>query len=121
MHQAMKPEHWPPLLKQLAKVNGQRHQGTIRTSAFMVHTLVRNADYNVWMFNAGKNVYEEIGVYTFVGEDSLSYQFHEVESKLSNIEIHDITLPKICDDRYFFQSIIPPKGDSDDEPEQTSK
>lgn len=100
----MKPEHWPPLLKQLEIVNSHRHVGTIRSGIFMIHTMLKQFVYTIYIYNAEKDFFEKIGKYRFIDEDSLSYRFAEVESTLSNIDIHEITLPKICSDRYFFQA-----------------
>lgn len=100
----MKPEYWPPLIKQLESVNAHRHVGTIISGMFMIHTLLKEYIYTVHIYNADKDIFETIGKYKFVGEDALSYQFEEVETALSNVDIHMITLPKICCDRYFFQA-----------------
>lgn len=100
-----KPDDWPPLLKQLAIVNNSRHAGTIKSSAFIIHTLVKQYEYTIYIYNPSKNIFENIGNYRYLGEDSLNYRFIEVKSNLSNIEWTTITLPKMCDDRYFFQAI----------------
>jgi hypothetical protein len=95
---------WPPLLQQLGIVNKRKHAGTIKASAIVIHTMVRNYTYEIYMYNVSKDIWENIGTYKFIGEDALNYQFEEVESKLSNIEFKTITLPKTMDDRYFFRA-----------------
>ena len=106
-----KPEYWTPLLKQLEIVNRQRHSGTIKSAAVMIHTLVKQYIYTIYIYNASKQIFECIGDYRFIGDDSLNYKFEEVNSKLSNIDFHEITLPKMVDDRYFFQANNSIQGD----------
>lgn len=107
-------EKWTPLMKQFATVNAQKHMGTIKSGAIVIHTLVKQCLYNVYMYNITKGIYEMLGTYRFIGEDSLNYKFEEVGSPLSNIEYHEITLPKPCDDRYFFQYMIQHNEEDDD-------
>lgn len=99
-----KPDAWPPLLRQLEVVNQRKHAGTIKSSAFVIHTMIKNYRYEIYMYNASKDIFENIGTYAFIGEDSLNYLFEEVETKLSNVEFSMITLPKMLDDRYFFRA-----------------
>lgn len=103
----LRPTAWNPLLKQYEIVNSRRHLGTIKSGMIIIHTLVKETEYIIFIFNASKDVFEKLGRYRFMGEDALNYQFEEIESSMSHIDFKTITLPKICDDRYFFMSIQP--------------
>lgn len=102
----LRPTAWVPLLKQYEIVNSRRHLGTIKSGPIVIHTLVKETEYIIFIFNASKDVFEKLGRYRFTGEDALNYQFEEIESAMSNVDFKTITLPKMCDDRYFFVSKV---------------
>lgn len=99
------PEGWPDAIKNMSTENGRKHSGTIKTGAIVYHTMVPSYLYGIYVFNASKGIFEYLGEYMFIREDSLSYLFKEVKSELSNIEVHEITILKMLDDRVFFQAL----------------
>lgn len=101
----LRPTAWDPLLKQYAIVNSRRHLGTIKSGPIVIHTLVKETEYIIFVYNASKDIFEKLGRYRFTDEDALNYQFEEIESSMSHIDFKIITLLKMCDDRYFFASV----------------
>ena len=106
-HNFLLPAAWGPLLKQYEMVNSRRHLGTIKSGPIVIHTLVKETEYIIFVYNASKDMFEKLGRYRFIGEDGLNYQFEKIESSMSmlHVDFKTITLLKMCDDRYFFVSI----------------
>ena len=98
----IKPSSWDQSMISTAKRNAFYHSGTIRSGELIVHTLVNQCVYRVYVYNVSKNIYEEIGLCRFIGDDALHYQFEIIQTPMSNIDYHTITISKLMDDRYFF-------------------
>lgn len=102
-----RPEEWPPEFEKIETDNRVKHSGTIKSKLIMYHTLVKQYIYTIYVFNPSKNIFENLGEYVFIGEDALSYKFELMHTQMSNIDFSEITLPKMCDDRYFFEANNP--------------